>query len=338
MRMQGDLIDTLRDRMAELGMHSTGWEPLTRGEDKALVTLQRGRQAGEYLTLLSSRMALPDYARERWTGHPLLVLGARITPRNADRMRDLGINYLDANGNAFLAFGEILIDVRGRTGDPVASYHRERVMLSNLFSPKRAQVIFALISWPHLINAKLREIAEAARVSVGFAQKTLAALEAANYVRSLDEGREGRRLAEIPALIDGWAASFPGGLGSPTGTRSFRGEFDPSVLAAKGPTVYVSGEGVAPWIRHNATWTLYSEDVPREAAVAGRWAARSSEPNIFLRNVFWNRPGDGSETEDSRVQAAPPLLVYTDLLASGDSRQREAADQLRRENAELRDR
>lgn len=335
--MQGDLIDALGDRLTEVGLQVHGLRPLAEGEEKALATLRRGSQSGDYLTLMSPHMSLPDYANERWSGHPLLVLGARITPRNADRMRDLGINYLDANGNAFIAFGDVLVDVRGRSGDPVAAFHRERAATSNLFSPKRAQVAFALISWPHLVTAKLREIADAARVSVGFAQKTLADLEAANYLHRLDSGRNGRRLADTAGLIDGWTASFPGGLGSPDGTRAFRGTFDPDALAAEGPVVYVSGEAAAPWIRHHATWTLYCDEVPREAAAAGRWTARSTEPNVFLRNVFWKRPAQSSAADGDRLQKAPPLLVYADLLASGDARQREAAEELRGENTELRE-
>lgn len=332
--MHGDLIDALDDRLTELGLQTRAFRPLAEGEEKVLATLRRGRQSGDYLALLSPHMSLPDFASERWSGYPLLVLGARITPRNADRMREVGINYLDANGNAFITFGDVLVDVRGRTGDPVATFHRERVVTSNLFSPKRAQVAFALISWPHLVTAKLREIAEAARVSVGFAQKTLADFEAANYVQHLDRGRAGRRLTDVAGLIDGWTAAFPGGLGSPEGTRAFRGTFDPDALAVDGPVVYLSGEPAAPLIRHHATWTLYCDEVPREAAAAGRWTARSSEPNVFLRDVFWKSP---SESSGGRLLMAPPLLVYADLMASGDSRQREAANALRGENAELRE-
>ncbi|MFB7251363.1 type IV toxin-antitoxin system AbiEi family antitoxin [Microbacterium sp. NPDC056234] len=331
--MEGDLIDALRNHADRYGVVLSGLHPLEHGENMTLTEVRRGRQAQEYLALLSPHMSMPaTYPNETWTGHPLLVLGAKVTPRNADRLRELGVNYLDANGNAYLRFGDVLIDVRGRSGDPVAALHQDKSVTSNLFSPKRAQVIFALISWPDSVNAKLREIASIARVSVGFAQKTLVDLEAANYLQTLGAGRQGRQLNNVDALIDGWVASFPGGLGSPDNTRAFRGTFDPDVLSNDGPEIYLSGEAAADWLPRNATWSLYCDEIPSRAAAAGRWTARSSSPNIFVRPIFWTTPAVHTT---GRIQVAPPLLVYADLVSSGESRQREAAERYRSEHVGL---
>ncbi|GAA2938020.1 type IV toxin-antitoxin system AbiEi family antitoxin [Microbacterium luteolum] len=331
--MEGDLIDALRTHADRYGIGLSGLEPLARGEDMTVAEVRRGRQARDYLAVMSPHMSMPtNYPSERWTGHPLLLLGAKITPRNADRLRQLGVNFLDANGNAYLAFDDVLIDVRGRSGDPIAALHREKPAASNLFSPKRAQVIFALLSWPDIVNAKLREIADTAKVSVGFAQKTLVDLEAANYLQAFGGGRHGRRLNNVDALVDGWVASFPAGLGSPENTRAFQGSFDPDGLSEDGPEIYLSGEAAAEWIPRHTTWSLYCDDIPRQAAAAGRWTARASNPNIFVRPLFWNAPQDDVMR---RVRIAPPLLVYADLIASGESRQREAAERYRSEHVGL---
>lgn len=335
--MEGDLIDALRGRAADYDVELSGLLPLEQGDSMTMAKLHRGSQNQTYLALLSPHMRMPDsYLSNSWPGTPLLVLGAKVTPRNADKLRQMGVNYLDANGNAYFKFGDVLVDVRGRTGDPIANFHQDKPATSNLFSPKRAQVIFALISWPDLINAKLSDLARSADVSVGFAQKTLTDLEAANYIQTVGSGRQGRRLNNIDALIDGWVAAFPGGLGSPENTRAFRGDFDLSYLSEDGPEVYVSGEAVAGWIQRHATWTLYSDTIPREAASAGRWTARSSDPNIFVRPRFWNEPADHPGLFSGQIRNAPPLLVYADLMASGESRQREAAQHYRSENARLR--
>ena len=320
-----DLLAALVQRAAEYDIEMLGANELQQTTPKALVRLTRNDQSQQYFTLLSPHMQLPDsYAGHHWTGPPLLVLGARVTPRSAERFRELGINFIDANGNAYFRFGNVLVDVRGRTGDPLGIQYRDKPTMSNLFSPKRSQVIFALISWPDLVNAKLREIADVAGVSVGFVQRTLADLEVANYLAVDDGGRGRRKINDLGSLIDGWVASFRSTLGSAERTRAFRGDFDPTVLPADGPDIYVSGEGANDWIRRNSTWTLYCNEIPREAATAGRWAARSNDPNIFLRPVFWTEPPHSQVT--SRIHKAPPLLVYADLIASGESRQREAAE------------
>lgn len=331
------LLGALRRRAAEYDLEVLDTLALEQGEDTTLAVVRRRKESQQYLALLSPNMQMPDsYAHSRWTGPPLLVMGARVTPRNADGFRALGINYLDANGNAYFKFGNVLVDVRGRTGDPLATQYKDKAATSNLFSPKRAQVIFALISWPDILNTKLREIAHTAGVSVGFAQRTLVDMETANYIDAVAAQRDGRRLNNVDALIDGWVASFPAALGSPTKTRSFQGSFDPNALTGEGAEVYISGEGAAGWIRHSETWTLYCNDIPREAAAAGRWTARSIEPNIFIRPVFWNEPVHQANDVNKRVRVAPPLLVYADLIASGESRQREAAEQYRSEHVELR--
>jgi hypothetical protein len=330
-----DLLEALRHRAAAYDIEILDTHPLEEGEPMTLARVRRQTQSQQYLTLLSPHMQMPEsYTQARWTAHPLLVLGAKITPRNADRFRDLGINFIDANGNAYFEFGNVLVDVRGRSGDPLATQHQAKPMMANLFSPKRAQVIFALICWPDILNAKLREIAHVAGVSVGFAQRTLADLEIANYIETVSSERGGRRLNDLDALIDGWVASFRGTLGSLEKTRSFRGDFDAHLLPNEGPDVYISGEAAADWIRGHKTWTLYCNEIPREAASAGRWVARANEPNIFVRPIFWNEPP--SLDLKPRVRPAPPLLIYADLVTSGDSRQREAADHLRSEHADLR--
>ncbi|TDN92210.1 type IV toxin-antitoxin system AbiEi family antitoxin [Microbacterium sp. BK668] len=330
-----DLLKALLQRAAAYDIEILDTGPLEQGESITLARVRRQTQSQEYLTLLSPHMQMPDsYTQARWTAHPLLVMGAKITPRNADRFRDLGINFIDANGNAYFEFGNVLVDVRGRSGDPLATEYQARPSMSNLFSPKRAQVIFALICWPDILNAKLRQIAQVAGVSVGFAQRTLADLEIANYIETGTGARGGRRLNDLDALIDGWVASFRGTIGSPDKTRAFRGDFDPRLVSDEGPDIYISGEAAADWLRGNKTWTLYCNEIPREAAAAGRWAARAGEPNIFVRPIFWNEPP--SLDMKPRVRTAPPLLVYADLVTSNDSRQREAADYLRSEHADLR--
>ncbi len=80
---------------------------------------------------------------------------------------------------------------------------------------------------------------------MSFTQKTLVALEAANYLDSFGP-RDPGSLRNLDSLIDGWAAAFSSGLGSRENTRTFRGEFDPSALPDDGPPLYLSEK---PWRR-----------------------------------------------------------------------------------------
>lgn len=327
--------EKIRSRTQEYGVDLVGEIPTAANPVTSLL-VARGAQHQEMTAVAASPLTLAEV--ERVTpldiGAPVLALGARITPRNADHLRDAGINYFDEAGNGHLAFGDTLIDVRGRTASSPGQV-RKPTKSSSLFTEKRSQVILAVISWPDLLSGRLQDLSRAAGVSVSFTQKTLVALEAANYLDSFGP-RDSGSLRNIDSLIDGWSAAFSSGLGSRENTRTFRGEFDPSDLLDDGPPIYLSGEAVAPWIRRHLTWTIYTEGIPRDAARAGRWASEELEPTIFVREKFWSEPVPAETFARKRVHVAPPLLVYADLLASGDSREREAAHHLRNNNARLR--
>lgn len=275
------------------------------------------------------------------SGRNLFIVAPRVSARSAERLRNLGANFLDANGNAYVRFGSVLIDVRGRTGEIDSSKYALTPTGTNLFSTKRAQVMFALISWPDLVNAVLKDVAAVSGVSIGAAQSTLQLMEQASFIVSLGTKRTDRRLQQVDALIDAWVTAYPTGLGAPGRTKRVEGDFSRATLEAGSDVIDLSGEAAAPWIRQPETFMIYTRGgtLPREAALAGRWTTRTNEPNIFVRNRFWTDPMvafGGAQSQPSGLRIAPPLLVYADLMASGDSRQREAADSYRTEHARLR--
>lgn len=83
-------------------------------------------------------------------------------------------------------------------------------------------------------------------------------------------------------------------------------------------------------VRRHAVHPGTDRDVaepPADVVGRARRSRRNEEhPNIFLRRQFWCAP---HEPEKPGVHEAPWLLVYADLLASNDSRQCEAAQQIR---------
>jgi len=286
---------------------------------------------GQIGVLASSAMTLASIAPFEEQGEgatPLLVLGPQINARSSEALRSARINYLDVAGNAFVNLGGVLIDVRGRRVAAPA----DRVLpnkRSNLFSTKRAQVIFALISWPHLIEAPMRTIAHHANVSVGLAQEALELLRQAGH---LDSWPGGSSLRRLPDLIDRWASAYPLGLGSPVRTRTFHGETRRPVELVKGSTVYVSGEAAVDDL-NSTTMTLYVHEWTPQIVRLNKWRS-DRDPNILVRQAFWSDPS--RSTPDGLIHKAPPLLIYADLLAADEGRQREAAKVLREMNPHLR--
>lgn len=267
---------------------------------------------------------------------PLLVLAPSVHARSAQEFRSAGIQFLDAAGNAYLRFAGVIIDVRGRRPDPsTAQKLRPGRASAGVFTPRRAQVIFALLSWPILLEAPVRTLAACAKVSVGQAQSTLKLLDEQGFI-----DRWSKRLLRPETLAEQWSNAFATGLGPKTLEQQFHGDPSDMTLSGHGP-VYVSGEQSAPWIKNPETATLYVEEFSPRLVVANRWRT-DGVPNIMVHSVFWDAPSafwvarhHGVQPPDSFPAPAPPLLVYADLKATGENRQLEAAQQIKEDNAHI---
>ncbi|SEB46825.1 type IV toxin-antitoxin system AbiEi family antitoxin [Arthrobacter woluwensis] len=330
--MEESLARALSSRLDELGLHLkipttlAGLQP----HEPVSATLVHNQGPTRYLALFSDEMTLSSLER-KWTHHPqkapLFILGPRATERSAEMFRQLGINFLDQAGNAYITFKGVHIDVRGRRLTTSAKSNLDTSRLPrggvNLFSTKRAQVIFAILSWPQLLREPVRQLAHTAGTSLGQTQETLGLLEAEGFLdehRSLIQHRQDR-------LIDQWTATYPAGLGARSKVRAFSGDF--SSLRSSTFSAYVAGEAAIPGILRPETLTLFTVESPTELIREHRWRRTTENPNIFLRRQFWH----GLHPEEPGIHTAPWLLTYAELMAANENRQLEAAHTVRMEHA-----
>jgi hypothetical protein len=249
--------------------------------------------------------------RQRGPLSDVIFVTDHVSARTADVLRRLDVQFVDAAGNAFLDSDEWHVDVRGRRRNDLAGARYATLATpTNLYSAKRAQVVFALLTWADLLDAGIRAVADAAGVSVGLAQSTTKELRQ----RGLWPDHESSR----STLIDGWAAAFPGALGRSLTIRGVRAE---QLERFVGP-VSVSG-ATAPSAHIRATTgVVYVDELSTGLLAMNRWRI-DGPSNLVVRRRFWSR----TEHVDGE---APPLLVYADLLASDDSRVRAVANDYRR--------
>lgn len=317
------VFDDARERFADLGI---AMEVLGDGEGHhPEVKLSRGKAWETYSVVLpqqSNLAAILQQTRQFNDQRPL-VLARDLHPRTASALRRMDIHYLDRAGNAMLAFGDVYIHIEGRRASPIAKpRHRGAISTpANIFSPRRSQVIFALITWPELIGGSVRAVARCAGTSVGIAQETLAML----HRMGLEPHQEPRAHNH---LIDMWATSYPEGLGRKLALRSFTGDPSPNDIDLVGIRAWVSGEALAPNVVGQETLTLYLAQFEEQLALRNRWR-QSDHPNIFLRRKFWHSPNEWDGTGLLGPATAPPLIVYADMLALEDPRIRAAAEKYR---------
>ncbi len=296
---------------------------LTR--DRAVLTVDGTRLERPWTWLPSRRQAAQRTMLDRMPADAFF-LGDRVPTRFADLARARGSWYADAHGNLYVRAPGVLVDVRGSrhaqgaaSGPGAARPGRA----TNLMSARRAQVVFCLLTWPELVTAPVRHVADVAGVSSSLAHLAMESLREARY---LIPGR--RSLDREDTLIDQWAAAFGPGLARSLELGRFEGDPVTDEWAGAGRVVRLSGEQAAPELRGGGGLTIYVPEMDMQAALRSRWRRAEGNGNIIVRRKFWADP-ERWDAQLPQVDNAPPLLVYADLLASGDPRQREVAERMR---------
>lgn len=314
-----DHDDRLIAQLAGLGVDAgVDAAPAARkGPRSEVLRLARGDSAQDYELVRSPNVRLSSVPAST-SDRALFVRATHIAVKTGEALRRAGAQYLDTAGNAWIEFGDVLVDVRGRPR-PAGAASRATAT-GNLFSSGRAQVVLALLAWPQLWDVPQRVVAQAAGVSLGQAHNTLTLLAQAGY-------HQGQRRTGRVDLLDMWAAAFPAGLAQRLTLANYHGQFGSVKKVRPDDVVAVSGEAAVPDFRRPAALTLYVAELNPRLAIVNRWRV-DGEPNVVVRRKFWNDPLS-ADAALPVIDVAPWPLVYADLLASDDPRARAVARQWR---------
>ena len=250
---------------------------------------------------------------------PALLVTDYVTPPMAERLREAGVEFLDGAGNAYFNQPPLLVWVKGQrpAEKPVAPE------VGRAFQPGGLQVLFALLGDPAALNLPYRELARRAQVAHGTVGWVMADLQRLGFVRDTPGKRGTRRLFDGRRLLTQWAEAY---------ARLLR----PRMLVGRYHVETLDGWEKWPLAEHGALWggepaaaiatgylrpgelTLYAKKLPGKLAAQLRFA-KEAEPGrkavVEVRRQFWDFPGD------ARLPGlVPPLLIYADLLATGDGR------------------
>jgi hypothetical protein len=254
---------------------------------------------------------------KQWGEHPLLVTD-HVTPPIAEVLRANGIAFLDAAGNAFLDSAPLFVWVKGEK--PAAK--SLSVETGRAFQPSGLQVLLVLLSKPSTASLPYRQLAAMAGVAHGTIGLVMADLEKLGYLRQVGAKRGSRRLFEIGRLMQQWAEGYARTLLPRTLIdRYYANAADWQTWAISPSAVQWGSEPAAALVTgylRPEELTLYAESFPGPLAARLKLSKTASEKNrvpVYIRRRFWNFTPD-----DWRLDCTPPLLVYADLLATGDGR------------------
>ena len=310
-----ELLNSCEAGLAELGIRLAVEETtgLRAGVQQAAVQLRRGASGQDFSLVFGPAAGLADVSRACSADRPTLLFVTYTSPRTTAALRQAGVHHLDVAGNAWIEFGDVVIDIQGRPRPQPPVGHQRR-STGNVFSAGRAQVVCALLACPQLWQASRRDVAQAAGVSVGQAHSALTLLGEVGYGPQAGPARQAD-------LLEVWAAAFPTGLARRLTVATYAGDLDRPLQADADQRLYISGAAAVGDRLRPVTLTVYVEDPDPALAVTNRWRT-DGEPNIEVRRKFWCIP-------DREPLATPPIalwpLVYADLLSSQDPRVRNEA-------------
>lgn len=251
----------------------------------------------------------------------VLIIANEIQPQIKKNLREAGIYYIDGAGNAFIQHQQILIMLEGKKEiDYFKSFKTKP------FSKAGLKVIFQLLLHQNLVNNTIREIADQADVSLDSVHKTLNGLKQLGYLLPVDKDTVAWKNKK--GLLEKWMTEYDARLKPSIHIGSFRflnedAFFNWKSLTLKNGVTLWGGEAAGDLYTNYlkpATLTIYTTESKGELMKIYRLVP-DPQGYIIVYSKFW---------EDNQEQGniVPPLLAYTDLINSGDSRNIETAEKI----------
>jgi hypothetical protein len=241
-----------------------------------------------------------------------------VSPQQAEKLRQANAQFIDTAGNTFLNQPPLYVLISGnrRQEGPV------KARAARFFSATGIRVLFALLCNPALAAASYRDIATTADVSLGAVSHVMEDLKSAGYLFS-QESKE-RKLLKYEELIRRWGEAYSERLRPKLLIARYRAEKPDwwKDVRLEEMNAYWSGEVAAvnltKYLKPQVK-TIYASN--KLAALQLKYRFRQDKNgDIELLKKFWK-----VDQDTAHLGIAPPLLVYADLMASGDERNIETA-------------
>lgn len=254
---------------------------------------------------------------------PLLVAAASISNGVKKALRKEHINYIEANGNAFIQNGELIVFV-----DSNNAVESQKNTGNRAFMKTGLKAVFYLLNHPEAANYNYRKLAADTNIALGNIKYIMDGLREANFLLQVDKNTV--RLRNIGDLLERWLVGYREILRPALllGTYAFDGKRNTSnnwrKMDLQKAGCLWGGEPAADLLTNYlqpGRFQLYTnQDKIKVMLTLFLVPKAKAEGEIELYQQFWDR-----QHYPDYDGCVPPLLVYTDLLLTNDPRCVEAA-------------
>jgi hypothetical protein len=323
----------------------------------ALIRLKKDGVEYPYAVEVKARLTKPVLGtvidRVRRFPRKGMIVTDYVNPNIAEKLREMDIAFIDAVGNAYLKEPGLHIFIKGNkrrqfinteiteAGKIDQTIYTPLLKITPIIFPPTIiqlfpaalKVVFAFLCERDLVNAPYREIAKTADVALGTVGWVIRNLKERGFLIEVkrDKRPKLRRLVDRKKLLEKWVDEYNAKL-RPTLTvgryttpqdywwqntdiRNYGALWGGEVAAAR-LTDYIK-PGVA---------TIYAKEMPVQL-LHGFQMRHDPKGNVEIMRQFWDdRFNPGYQSKDFKYTGiAPLIIVYADLLVTGDARNIETA-------------
>jgi hypothetical protein len=263
---------------------------------------------------------IPDLIDAKRQGLPFILIADAISDNVKTALREHKINYLDASGNAFIQSQMGLsVFINGQKTVSKPEMNKDKA-----FTKKGLVVVYHLLIDDSLLNATYRTISEKTETSLDTVTKVLQSLRQQGFIVQVNE--KTMRLTDKKRLFEKWADAYEMRLKPDLLLGKFRFKnMDAQNNWQNLPlnkNSFWGGEPAADLLTNflkPEIFTIYSTET-RNELIKGYHFIPDAKGNIEIYKPF--------ETLSEGYKITP-ILVYADLLNTGDSRNLEAAQKIK---------
>jgi len=296
--------------------------------DKLLLTAERKIYTWEAVVRKGLRnvhisMLEQEVARKQ----PTVVITDYLFSTLREKLRKAEIGYIDAVGNIYLKVKGQLIFVDGKKPEA-----KEKLMQgkNRAFTKTGLPLVFDLLQNEDWLNKTHREFATLYEMALGNVHNIFKNLQEGGYLLQTGNTRNRQyRMLNKRKLLEEWIIAYAEKLKPALHIDDFRFLKDAGAdgwkkVALNGKKTFWGGEPAGDLLTNYlkpAILTLYTTEEKNEL-IRNYRLVPDINGNVAAYRKFWHYD------ESNKKNIVPPLLVYTDLMNSGDARCVETAKRI----------
>lgn len=248
----------------------------------------------------------------------ILFVAEYIAKNVAELLVDNNINYLDVAGNCYINTEGLKIIIIGKK-----QLKQKHTNQTRIFQEAGLKLLLLLLTKKESLEYSYRILAEKSNIALGSVSQVMKELEESNYVLKTNEKRILKNREE---LIERWVVSYNELLKPRLLRKTYKAinlDYLRKVVRDNQTKYLLFGGEPAAEIMTSylkpLEYIIYSND---DLSVIGKelMLVPDNNGNIKIYNTCWT---ESLNNEDQNI--APALVVYADLIGSGNSRNIETA-------------